>query len=108
MKQEGPKEIEIPARAFLSCYGCDFHKSKLWSSGRNPVYTNNCHHPEFPYKQSGHLGNLNKEEDGHIITPKECPFIKKKPNDSAGTAGHGTSGYFQKAQIDYDGQNKEY
>lgn len=104
MKQEGPKEIEIPARAFLSCYGCDYHKSKLWSSGRNPEYTNNCHHPEFPYKPSVGVGNLLKEEDGHIITPQGCPFRKKTPIDTAGTIGHGTSGMFQKTQIDFDGQ----
>lgn len=103
MKQEGPKEIVIPQQRFLSCYGCDFHKSKLWVSGRNPKYVHNCEHPDFWIKPS-QLGNLHPDDDDQIKTPIDCPFRKKEVRDSAGTPGHGTSGMFQKTQIDYDGR----
>lgn len=101
MKQEGPKEITIPEQSFLSCYGCDFHKSQLMVSGRNPKRSHNCEHPEFPERKTRYMGNLHENEDGHVITPSDCPFRKKR--DTAGTPGHGTSGMFQKTQIDYDG-----
>jgi hypothetical protein len=109
MKQEGPKEIVIPEQKFLSCYGCDFHKSQLVKSGRDPEYSHNCTHPKFPTPPSHNRifsGNLKQNEDGHIVTPRDCPFIPKEERDTAGTPGHGTSGMFQKTQIDYDGQNK--
>ena len=107
MKQEGPKEIVIPEQRFLSCYGCDFHKSQLVRSGRDPEYAHNCTHPEFkgvkPSFNRVFSGNLSKDIDGHIKTPVGyCPFLKNE-RDTAGTPGHGTSGYFQKTQIDYDG-----
>lgn len=106
MKQEGPKEIVIPEQRFMSCYGCNFFKQQLVVSGRNPEYCANCHHPEFKGAKANNFhGNLTRGKDDHIIAPRGlCPFIKVERN-SGGNSGHGTSGMFQKTQIDYDGGN---
>lgn len=108
MKQEGPKEIVIPEQRFLSCYGCDYHKSTLVKSGRDPQRAHNCEHPEFPQRASRFLGNLHENSDGHVEPPIDCPFRKKEQRDSAGTFGHGSSGQFMRTQIDFDGQNKDF
>lgn len=104
MKQEGPKEIVIPEQRFMSCHGCDFHTNRLFQSGRNPVYHDNCNHPDFPRKPRALSGNLHKNIDGHLQTPIDCPFRKKEQRDSAGSYGHGSSGQFMRTQIDYDGR----
>lgn len=101
MKQEGPKEIVIPEQRFLSCYGCDFHKTQLVVSGKNPKRADNCNHPEFPMP-IGFLGNLSKDKDDHVKTPIHCPFRKKEKE--AGTYGRGSSGQFMRTQIDFDGR----
>lgn len=104
MKQQGPKEIVIPEQKFLSCYGCDYHKSELVASGKNPKRADNCTHPKFPLPVGRITGNLSRDKYDHINTPSLCPFIKKE--SSGGIYGHGSSGQFIRTQIDYDGRTK--
>jgi hypothetical protein len=98
MKQTGPKEIIIPEQKFLSCYGCEFHKVELVASGRNPIRADNCTHPKFPLTSNRLTGNLSRDNDDQVKTPKMCPFIPKKES-SGGFYGRGTSGNFMRTQI---------
>lgn len=79
MKTNGPTEHIIPSHSYLSCTDCVYYKSKLWCSGRDPVYARSCTHPESAKEHPlGHLGNLPDEDR----TPDWCPLkldIKKTP-----------------------------
>lgn len=44
---KGPTKISIPAREELRCSGCEYFKHTLIRSGLDPIYYNNCIHPEI-------------------------------------------------------------
>ncbi len=65
MKIEGPTEIIIPERKYLSCVGCKYYDQHLWKSGIYPIYKYNC-----LYKENNIILESN-------ITPNNCLLIKK-------------------------------
>lgn len=78
-QNEGFTIITIPEQRFKSCSGCKFLERKMIRSGRDPVYANNCEHPQNYnriYRFSG--GNLTETEKGYVLTPDWCPFLKKQ------------------------------
>lgn len=69
--KEGPQEVTIPSRSYESCSGCTFHKQKMIHSGRDPLYSHDCTHPDIlASKFHGFKGNLPNED----VTPEWCPF----------------------------------
>lgn len=71
---KGPTIISIPAREELRCSGCEYFKHTLVRSGFNPLYNNNCNHPEIKQSKWPWEGNL--PDDG--ITPEWCPYLINK------------------------------
>lgn len=105
MKQEGPKEIIIPEQRFMSCYGCEYHSHRMVMSGRDPKYADDCNHPKFPIPIGVMRGNLSKDIDGHIKTPRMCPFVKPDYTDGhKGGVGRGTASNFEKTQFNEHGK----
>lgn len=78
---KGPSIINIPQRSFLSCSGCEFYKSKLIVSGRNPKYAHSCTHLDAKRLTLDlYYGNLSANEMGYVETPNWCP-LKLKSNE---------------------------
>lgn len=75
--KEGPNEIVIPEKRFLSCGACIYYAISMVKSGNNPIYRENCSHPEvyIPSLQSFHEGNLRRNLSGYTQTPDWCPFL---------------------------------
>lgn len=77
---EGPQSVKIPEQNVVTCSGCKYHDHKLVRSGRDPVYRDDCVHPENGQDKAFKLsftGNLKKNMTGFIITPDWCPFKKQ-------------------------------
>jgi hypothetical protein len=70
---KGPTKIEY---AFCSCQGCEFLKSEMLISGRNPEYTYRCLHPN---RLSDFIEMFSVAEQ--IQTPDWCPFLNKETAD---------------------------
>jgi hypothetical protein len=85
---EGYTIYVIPEQRIKSCSGCKYYEHQLVVSGRNPIYSNNCRHPERLNKpefvRSGGFPAGNLDSDN---TPSWCPtgerilFSKKEMND---------------------------
>jgi len=77
--REGPREVIIPEIKYLSCSGCKYLEHRMAKSGHDPIYVDNCIHPESEKSGTFFRGNLNR---GIIIngidTPEWCPFLKNK------------------------------
>lgn len=74
-EHEGPtwadyQEIRIPG--YSSCSACKYYLTRLAVSGRNPMYSHSCEHPEYKFPSGGVFGNLPNEDH----TPQWCPFMK--------------------------------
>lgn len=80
--REGPQETTIPAATFIVCHGCKYLSHQLIKSGMNPIYADNCEHPETEKKGNWFIGNLHKNFRGVIETPEWCPFLKPKQNET--------------------------
>lgn len=77
-EQEGPIETIIPETKILSCGRCKYHLHSMVKSGMNPIYKDNCNHPDLEQNLSFLQGNLNKHFLHNIVeTPNWCPFLKK-------------------------------
>ena len=83
--KEGPTIIEVPAQAaysYKSCMGCKYKNHQLVRSGFDPIYRNDCEHPNLSkdnkiYNLFSYSGNL----DDILLngkTPEWCPFIVKE------------------------------
>lgn len=80
--REGPGDYKIPAQQFTSCSGCKYLSHRLIKSGMNPIYANNCTHPETKIRGNWFTGNLHENHIGVIETPDWCPFLKPKQNEA--------------------------
>lgn len=74
--QEGPTLQHIPASSYQSCMSCKYYKRRMARSGRDPIYTSDCEHPDYPDKLNRGLmiGNL---PNGYH-TPDSCPILALK------------------------------
>lgn len=84
MRNDGPQKVNIPQQSFTSCSGCKFLDHRLVKSGRDPIYRNDCVHPENGQSKAFKLsftGNLHENSIGIIVTPDWCPFLKSKTNE---------------------------
>lgn len=84
---EGPQQFTIPQRTFTSCSRCKYLSHQMVHSGRNPLYADNCEHPETikEHRYGFMEGNLHKNIFGVIETPEWCPFLKPKQNEETKT-----------------------
>ena len=75
MIREGPTTI---ATEYRSCSGCRFLGRRMMASGRDPIYSHVCHHPEINEPVRGCFsGRLIGPSDA---TPEWCPFLaESKP-----------------------------
>lgn len=76
IEKEGPTIQNIPARSYLSCSGCKFYDHHMVRSGQEPIYANDCTHPNVPKEHkftSWMRGNLGDSKE----TPEWCPLEKK-------------------------------
>lgn len=76
---EGPTVVTIPMQQCESCSGCKYLSHKLVKSGKDPVYANNCTHPEGREPKYRFGGTLETNEFGVVVTPNWCPFKIKQP-----------------------------
>lgn len=74
MENKGPRKY---THSGMTCTSCDYHKSQMIHSGRNPKYSHRCTHPEIKQEHGIYAalhGNLPEDAE----TPDWCPFLKKK------------------------------
>ncbi len=82
-EREGPEDYVIPHQEIKICQGCKYYDHHLVKSGRNPIYRNDCTHPDVErFSVFYSCGNLDNERgsSGMIETPDWCPFLKSKVN----------------------------
>jgi hypothetical protein len=78
---EGPTQTTIPQQSFTTCSGCKYFSRSLWRSGRDPVYHNNCEHPELRDTLRKFGNNLHENHLGIVETPGWCPILNKKEKE---------------------------
>ena len=76
--QEGPIEKIIPEIRVVTCQGCNYLKTKLVRSGREPKYSTNCLNDSNPWKGSGVSSDIYLNDNNLPIPGPWCPFIKKQ------------------------------
>jgi len=76
-EHEGPQMYyPEPIESFLTCMGCKHHKNTMMKSGRDPVYADNCCHPDEDSLGGGFMqGNLQRNYNNHLETPEWCPCL---------------------------------
>lgn len=71
---KGPITIKIPEINYKSCRECQYYKTQLVKSGREPEYNHNCEFPNLPNSIIHYLnswgGNLFSNK-----TPTWCPYL---------------------------------
>ena len=80
-EREGFTEITIPEQKFKTCSGCKFYSHYMVRSGNNPIYANDCNHTDFRGENFGTPHKLNRSQNGYVVTPDWCPFLK--PSEKA-------------------------
>jgi hypothetical protein len=87
--KEGPTLIEVPAQAaynYKSCMGCKYKNHQLVRSGFNPIYKNNCEHPDLPENIKSKSYNYYDGNLDNILlngkTPDWCPYIVKENEEN--------------------------
>lgn len=78
-KREGPEDYVIPRQEIKICQGCKYYSHRMVKSGRNPIYREDCTHPDVVraslFSDNGNLcgyeGRFNM-----IETPDWCPYLK--------------------------------
>lgn len=63
--------IHVPEHSHKICAGCDHFSHKLVKSGYDPIYKNDCIHPNAPNK-----GNIYGDH-----TPDWCPVGERRENE---------------------------
>jgi len=80
---EGPiMEFPTPKKPHLTCSYCKEYTHDMMRSGMEPLYSDNCRHPdlELNVALSGGFtsGNLPRDIYGTLVTPDWCPYLTKK------------------------------
>lgn len=72
------REVTIPSKTFTTCSGCQYYKSTLIRSGRDPKRTHNCAHTKNKQDSISSIFGLCQSNldyvDGYPITPDWCPL----------------------------------
>ena len=90
--REGPElkvipEHVIPEERYYTCWGCKYREHNMVRSGKNPIYKNECTHPDALETYDWERGNLDVSDGSYMIpnstnrTPPWCPFLKDVKSD---------------------------
>lgn len=76
---EGPNLVK--PEPFFSCMGCKYYSHQMVQSGMNPIYVDNCNHPDILNTSEHRSGPFHGNLGFGSRTPDWCPYLKQENSD---------------------------